>query len=723
MKLYPYQRKAARECIEYLKAGKRVVLVAPTGAGKTVIAIPVAKQYGRVLLVAHRREIIDQASVTFGDKVHAVSIQKLSTSTVKLPRGVDLIIIDEAHRAAARTYRDLIGRYPKARLLGLTATPVRTDGQGLAGIFDVIVKTPGYIDLLDHDPAVLVPYRAFEAPDEALKQLALMKKNHGDYRTADLSTLMNQPRLIGNAVREYKAHAVGRKAICFAVSITHSRDLVKAFCDAGIRAVHVDGSTHPLIRQRSLDDLRDGRIDILSNVNLFTEGWDCPPVDCVIIERPTASKALHFQSIGRALRAFAGKKDTIILDHSGNLIRHGRPELCAWDLETDRSLKRRKKREALDGDRRRLGFSSIEAMLEERRRSLMTALEASRIVGVNHSHIGIIMKKYGVTHSVPIGSARYYMREEVSRVASEIQGKYYSILSLLELLGVSNTENARRVLGRASISPVKLGDSYFAAKADVDDLLKLLSSSITQDECLKRLNISKGAWLGVENSIKKRVRWFQFARGDWRYSAFDIECLANELDAYRASFTMEEAIEELKGINGRFSAVKNLTPCDNPLPSNDRRDGLRRCDQKRYRQDEVARVKEELLAATRDSLNFDQMTDVLNVARDKARELISTGKVKAMCVPGNVRYSLASVESIAPIVRRYSAGLSLKEAVEILHCDPKAARYILSEIGINPIENPFHKAFDRFDRAAVCRLAVERSASQQSKNKDSSVAA
>lgn len=364
VRLFPYQQRVIPELLKSLRPDNPTLLVAPTGSGKTVIAGEIAYSFDNVVFTAHRGEIVDQAHAEMRRNAQCMSIHQALHHG---PPKTDLLIIDEAHRSTASTYRQIIEKYRGACVLGMTATPRRTDGQGLIDVFSEIVECSSVKDLVDLGH--LVPYHALEAPDEALKQLAHMKRTMGDYATRELSALVNKPRLVGDVVHEYKKHGMGRKAVAFAVSVEHSRVMTAAFCAAGVRAVHLDGRAAASVRAGALQDLADGRLDVLCNVNLFTEGWDCPSVSCVIMARPTASLTLYLQCVGRGMRTAPGKTDLLILDHAGNIERHGPPdEKREWSLESE---KQKSKREAEYRELEwlyALGYESIEAELEAKRR-------------------------------------------------------------------------------------------------------------------------------------------------------------------------------------------------------------------------------------------------------------------------------------------------------------------------------------------------------------------
>lgn len=351
MQLRGYQIGAIEALRARVLAGiVRILLCAPTGAGKTIMASEIirgAVQRGkRVLFVAHRKELVDQcfdklcrfgvsAGVIMGtDKrrddywpVQIGSIQTLARRMDRLPPA-DVVIIDEAHHAVSNTYRFLVERYPGAVVLGLTATPWRLGKLSLADMFQelVLAATPAELMAM----GALVGYEAFayDAPD--LHDVSTVA---GDWNSRELALACNTTVLVGSVVREYLEHAAGRRGILFPVDVAHSNQLVAEFQRAGVRAAHLDCHTPKAERERILAGLSSGAVTIVSSVGVLTEGFDCPAAEVCILARPTQSLSLHLQMIGRVLRPADDKTCALIHDHAGNLMRHGFP-----DDERDYSL-------------------------------------------------------------------------------------------------------------------------------------------------------------------------------------------------------------------------------------------------------------------------------------------------------------------------------------------------------------------------------------------------
>jgi superfamily II DNA or RNA helicase len=356
--LRAYQTDIIGEYGHQVAAGlRRIILVAPTGAGKTVIAAAIIKgtraTRSRVLVISHRREITTQTSRKLYDndiphgiiqagfpsrsleEIQLASIQTLwrraiRTNAMALPPA-DLLIIDECHHCPAETYRRIIDAYPDAVVLGLTATPCRGDGRGLGGIFQTIIECPQVAQLIKG--GYLVKTRVYAPVNPDLKGVRVQA---GDYVESQLADRMDQTNLVGDVVTHWHKYSERRKTVCFAVNVAHSIHLRDEFIRSGVRAEHIDGSTPKAERDASLARLASGEIELVTNCMVLTEGWDMPEVGCCILARPTRKMGLYRQMVGRVLRPAEGKADAIILDHSGAVFQHGFAEdPVEWTLAPD----------------------------------------------------------------------------------------------------------------------------------------------------------------------------------------------------------------------------------------------------------------------------------------------------------------------------------------------------------------------------------------------------
>jgi DNA repair protein RadD len=357
--LRPYQIDVIAEFHSRVKSGRRrIILVAPTGSGKTIIGAEIIREKARarkpVLVLAHRREIITQTSeklhnlgIVHGiiqagfparllEDVQVASIQTLHrrairAETMDLPPA-HLLMIDEAHHCPANTYSKIIAGYPEAILLGLTATPCRGDGRGLGGIFETLIECPQVAALIEQ--GYLVGTRVYAPINPDLKGVRTVA---GEYVESQLADRMDRPKLIGDIVTHWHKFSERRKTVAFTVNVSHSVHLRDEFIKSGVRAEHIDGSTPKPERDASLARLASGEIELVTNCMVLTEGWDMPEVGCAILARPTRKMGLFRQMVGRVLRPAPGKLDAIVLDHSGAVFRHGFVEdPIEWTLDPDR---------------------------------------------------------------------------------------------------------------------------------------------------------------------------------------------------------------------------------------------------------------------------------------------------------------------------------------------------------------------------------------------------
>jgi DNA repair protein RadD len=359
MKLRDYQGNVVAKFNAESAAGRcRIIVVAPTGSGKTVIGAEIIKQhvdaYKDVLVLAHRREIIAQTSKKLHDhgiahgiiqagfsprpmeRAQVASIQTLHARAIRSDRmelpPADLIVIDECHHCPAQSYLEIVGAYPNAIILGLTATPCRGDGRGLGGIFDTIIEAPQVALLIEQGHLVKTRCYAPVNPD-----LTGVETRVGDYVESQRAERMDRPKLVGDIIEHWHKFGERRKTVAFAVNVAHSIHLRDEFVKSGVRAEHIDGSTPKPERDATLARLASGEIELVTNCMVLTEGWDMPEVACCILARPTKKMGLYRQMIGRVLRPASAKADAIILDHSGAVFRHGFAEdKVEWTLDPDK---------------------------------------------------------------------------------------------------------------------------------------------------------------------------------------------------------------------------------------------------------------------------------------------------------------------------------------------------------------------------------------------------
>ena len=350
MELRPYQNQLANDIRGAFGSGaNRPLAVSPTGSGKTVlfsyITSQVLKRGSRVIIVAHRREILDQISATLKrvgvphgfiqagksastQPAMVASIQTLARRLDTIP-APDLVIIDEAHHSVSKSYVQMFAAWPTAKFIGVTATPERLDGKGLGAMFDRMVMGPSVQWLIDNG---FLAQPVYYAPREAV-DLSQVHTVAGDFDRSEAEEIVDTPRITGDAVTHYVRFCNRQRAVAFCISVAHAQHVADIFNSCGIPAASIDGTLDPEVRKQRVEDLTAGKILVLTSCELISEGFDLPAVNAAILLRPTHSLSMHLQQVGRALRPYPGKTNAIILDHVGNCLRHGLAEQERdWDL-------------------------------------------------------------------------------------------------------------------------------------------------------------------------------------------------------------------------------------------------------------------------------------------------------------------------------------------------------------------------------------------------------
>lgn len=345
--LRPYQESGIARTVEAWKQGARsVLMISPTGSGKTSIFTYLTAQVSgagrRALILVHRRELATQAcnrlrefGVDYGlimagelpRRGARVQVASVQTLIRRDSPPADLVICDEAHLSTAETWRKILDEYPRARILGVTATPWRLGGKPLAGSYDasVVVTTPRELREQGH-LCDFVGF-SFQTPD-----LSGVKSTGGDYNEQQTAALMSQSAIVDNVVEMWLRHASHLSTVVFAVTVEHSQKLMSQFRAAGVRAEHLDGMT-PLEQRRSiLKRVDSGQTQVLCNVGVAVEGLDIPRLKCCILARPTKSLARYIQMVGRVRRPWKNEIARVH-DHSFNVKLHGLP-----DADRDYSL-------------------------------------------------------------------------------------------------------------------------------------------------------------------------------------------------------------------------------------------------------------------------------------------------------------------------------------------------------------------------------------------------
>ena len=338
--LRPYQQVSIDKIRSAFASGRRrPLLVLPTGGGKTVcfshITAGAAAKGNRVMILVHRQELLNQCSralTAFGvqhgaisaqrtaDPTQSVQVASVQTLVRRLDRtqAPDIIIADEAHHAVAGSWAKVLTAYPQARVLGVTATPCRLDGSNLGDVFDDIIIGPQVSELMADGFLCPVSYYAPSTVD-----LAGVHTVAGDYNRKELNERVDRPTITGDAITHYRNLADGLPCVVFCTSVSHAENVCAQYVAAGYRARVLEGSMPDAERADAVAALADGRITHLVTVDIVSEGFDLPVVTVCQMLRATQSLGLYLQQLGRVLRTHPGKRKAIVLDHVGNVLRHG----------------------------------------------------------------------------------------------------------------------------------------------------------------------------------------------------------------------------------------------------------------------------------------------------------------------------------------------------------------------------------------------------------------
>ena len=355
VKLRPYQADAVRGLMRMLPSWQTIG-VAPTSSGKTVVGAGVVTRWlrkhgGCVLWLAHKEELLQQArdglveagigksrvGILSGNETPEPGVQILVASVFMfrsrpVPDNVTLVVTDECHHAVTKSYVRIYEQLPGVPHLGLTATPARLDGRPLKGTFDRLYTIAETRELIIGK--YIMESIVYGVPEEKANAIVRGAKAKRDYSTAQLEAMARKRPLLGDIVDEWLRLAKDRSTIVYACNVAHAKSLARRFRRAGVMCEVLFWSTLPEERNRIIEGLRSGRIQMVVNVGILAEGFDCPLVKCIVIARPTMSLVLFRQMCGRGGRPDESGERPLILDHAGNVWRHSLPETpVEWSLD------------------------------------------------------------------------------------------------------------------------------------------------------------------------------------------------------------------------------------------------------------------------------------------------------------------------------------------------------------------------------------------------------
>lgn len=355
-KLRPYQAAIKETAYSRLDSCNSVMIQMPTGTGKTIVFTSMVKDIcnwcmensgeSHVLIVAHRRELIQQASNKLGSIEHGIimsgcplhlermvqvaSIQTfMSKSNYEKVRQIpfDFIIIDEAHHSLANSYRMLWKMYPNSKKIGVSATPCRINHEGFTELFSELVVSYPIKWFIQEGYLSNYTYISIKTKSSTQKMVDGIKRLgvDGDYLNEELSKLFDRDSIRSNLYKSYCKYCKGKKGIVYAIDRKHAVNIVGLYATNGVNCVMIDGTTPVEERQAIISEFRQSKDMVIVNVNIFSEGFDCPDIEFIQLARPTKSLSMYLQQVGRGLRPIESKEFAIILDNVGLYNRFGTP--------------------------------------------------------------------------------------------------------------------------------------------------------------------------------------------------------------------------------------------------------------------------------------------------------------------------------------------------------------------------------------------------------------
>ena len=368
IKLYDYQEDMKERIEKALRLHRSVMAQMPTGTGKTYLLTAVIDSFvngnpmEKVWIVAHRRELVSQIDETVRkfhsyyasntssllSSVKAMSIQWLMRHYDEIEEEPGIIVIDEAHHALAKTYKEMWERFPKAKFLGLTATPCRLNGKGFTDLFDVLVQSWSVPEFISKGRLATYDFVSIKSDGMTQRLIDSLQKRgaDGDYQNKEMDMLLNKKPSIERLYQSLEEFGKDRKGIVYAINISHAQKITKLYQEHGVKAIAIDSKTPATERQQDIEAFKKGDIQVLVNVDIFSEGFDCPDVEFVQLARPTLSLAKYLQMVGRGLRVAKGKKNCVIIDNVGLYRVFGLPsQVWNWNAMFEGKLKVGKRKE------------------------------------------------------------------------------------------------------------------------------------------------------------------------------------------------------------------------------------------------------------------------------------------------------------------------------------------------------------------------------------------
>jgi len=556
--LREYQRDIIQQIENAISQGyRRIMLQLPTGAGKTRCFVELATRHrskpyiGNIpncLIVAHRKELIDQAvnalTVEIGNKweigiikskvdanpyraIQVASIQSLIRRD--FPKA-GLVIIDEAHHATANSYQTIIAHYGESIILGVTATPARTDGKGFRDSFEILIKGPTVKGLIAQN--YLCPYKLYAYTKQKINTTSV-KIQAGDYILNQLADAVMDSQVRADLVQTWEKHAFEKRTVVFAVNVELSKEYAAIYKASGYKAEHVDGGTPEHERTAILDRFKRGETKILCNCNIVTEGFDLPEMECVQIVRPTKSLIFWLQMVGRSLRTSKGKSHAIILDHTDNYQRLSLPDSDHnWSLSGVKTVSFIRYFSGINNneyERRRRELQHIEGELVE----IYSSLQESE--NIDMVKITIDNVEYEVTRSLAnvifnkldrLDTVEKLLIEKEEELLADNQANIYAIRDLQEELDKLYNESVKK---EQILSATRhCADEYKKSIDEIQEEINQLRESIAQKQEelnieISRANKNEKALKSANNNLTKLRETSKSREADFNEAIKEIE--------------------------------------------------------------------------------------------------------------------------------------------------------------------------------------------------------
>lgn len=402
IKLFDYQEDMKARIEKALCLHRSVMAQMPTGTGKTYLLTAVIDSFVKdnpnvkVWIVAHRRELVSQIEETVKKfhsysassnasllaSVKAMSIQWLSRHYDEITEEPGIIVIDEAHHALAKTYKEMWERFPKAKFLGLTATPCRLNGKGFTDLFDVLVQSWNIPEFISKGRLATYDFVSIKSDGVTQRLIDSLQKRgaDGDYQNKEMDMLLNKRPSIRRLYQSFAEYGKDRKGIVYAINISHAKKIMELYQENGVKAVAIDSKTPVAERQTDIEAFKKGDIQVLVNVDIFSEGFDCPDVEFVQLARPTLSLAKYLQMVGRGLRVAKGKKNCVIIDNVGLYRVFGLPsQVWNWNAMFEGRMSKKDVQETVNTN-----IANTAAVISERDGMAVRDVDSEMMVVMSH---------------------------------------------------------------------------------------------------------------------------------------------------------------------------------------------------------------------------------------------------------------------------------------------------------------------------------------------------